>query len=288
MSWRLPGCRLPPRPPLRKSERGRILVALLFAGALGCRPAAQAAVADSSVGASQGRDTTLVDDNPIRAAFLNRYAGLERMGDGWGVLLYPKGRGRVINLLRSDLPQGSSLPVGEGLELEDRVYALLVLPGAPAESVYVIHSEGPSGDPSFYLADGRSGETTYYIQGEILVFPDSGPMMMYQRTNTEFPTVKEVRLHDGRFEETDSTRYVVGLRTIALDTLRLWRSPEDSTPTAVVMPHDSVVVVEARARDPHFRRPLLIQASSGVRGWALLPSRQCYSMAILGICYLGD
>jgi hypothetical protein len=230
----------------------------------------------------------LVDSNPIRTAFLDRYVGLEQMGDGWGVLLSPKGHTRRIDKLRGELPEGHPLHFVEGLDAEDRVLAVVALPGSAAESIYVIHSDGPSGDPSFYLADGRTGATTHYIWGEILVLPDSGPMMMYQRTNASYPVVKEVRYSAGRFEEVPVPTRPVGLRTIALDSIALWRSPTDSTVVAILAPGDSVVVVEAAGRDPNYRTQLLVQTTSGVRGWTLRGSSQCYSMPIRGICFLGD
>jgi hypothetical protein len=288
MSERHPDFRLSPRPPLRKTERGGALVAVLLIATVSCRPTPPAASTGGAATAVSVEDTLLVDSNPIRTAFLDRYVGLERMGDGWGVLLYPKNRARLIGKLRSDLPEGHPLRFVEGLDMEGRVYAIIAVPGMGTDSVYVIHTDGPSGDPGFYFADGQTGATGDVIWGEILAVPDSGPIMMYQRTNTNFPVVKEVRMSNGYFEEVPVARWEIGLRTIVLDTIKLWRSPKDSSIVATLVPGDSVVVVAAVGRVYGNGTPLLIQSSSGALGWTLRGGDQCYSMSIRGICFLGD
>lgn len=217
--------------------------------------------------------------------FIAGFPHLKRLGTGWGTILYPDEGTEVINKPRSELPPAHPLYLTNDFSAEDMVLIRHRFARAKGKEYFVVFTEGPSGDPGYYLADAASGEETPETWGEVLAIGLDGEVTMYQRTNSDFPMRKRLTIVDGAFVEGDQTRFVLGTRTIVLDSLRLFRSERDTTIVARLERGDSLVVLEAeRGRF----LSLWLRTMGGIRGFVRLPSTQCPSAVIRRFCYLGD
>ena len=172
--------------------------------------------------------------------------------------------------------------------MEERVLIRIRLPDVDGSDFFVLHTEGPSGDPGFYLVDASTGQESQVVSGEVLALPESGEFTIYQRTNTFFPKRKRVRVEGSELVEVERTRYIVDVRTVALDSLLVQRSEQDPTIVARLGSGDSVDVLEASEEVTAGGYPLWVRTSSGVRGLVKLDMPQCPQAILRGLCFLGD
>lgn len=217
--------------------------------------------------------------------FIAGFPDLKRLGTGWGTILYPAEGTEVINKPRSELPTAHPLHLINDFSAEDVVLIRHRFAGANGKEYFVVFTEGPSGDPGYYLADAASGEETPDTWGEVLAIGLDGELTVYQRTNSHFPMRRQVTIVDGAFVDGDQSRFALGTRTIALDSLRLFRSERDTTIVARLGRGDSLVVLEAE-----YRRylSLWLRTMDGTLGFVRLPSTQCPSAVIRRFCFAGD
>lgn len=233
-------------------------------------------------------DSSSWPSTSAESSFIASYPRLARVGRTSGVLLYPGTGAEVIDRLRSELPPTHAAYLGDAFGIDDRVLVRMRLPAAEGSEYFVVHTDGPSGDPGFYLVDASTGRESPVIWGEVLALPESGEFAMYQRTNTFFPKRKRVRVDGGELVEVAEPRYTVGLRTIALDSLFVVRSEQDSTIVARLGRGDSVEVLEASDESTTGRYPLWLRTASGVRGLVMLDMPQCPAALLRGLCFFGD
>lgn len=266
----------------------RVLVTLARFAA-GCAIVACAQVTSDPVDeAAEGVVTQYPDEGA--AAFIAAYPELEHIGTGIGVLLFPKGSAQIVDRLRSELPRDHQLFNVSDFEANDRVLALVQLPGTSDQSYFVVSTEGPSYDTGFYLVGTLDTAETSDVSGEILALPASGDFAVFQRRNSMFAKRQRARVESGTLVAIEQAFYHVGLRSVTLDTITLTRSAHGG-PVAARL--DIGTVVEVLATDNIERdsyMSFLVRVPAGVRGWARINvgGSQCRPTAIRGICYLGD
>ncbi len=230
---------------------------------------------------------TLMQSDTSAASFIADYSGLAKLSDG-GVLLYPSDRAEVINQLRSALPTSNPLYEADEAGTEDRILVRMRLPNESGRSYFVAFTEGPSGDPGFYLIDAETLRETGVEWGEVLALPASGEFMMFQRANTFFAKRKRIRVADSGFVEIPEARYRFVLRSIALDSSAVFRSEQDSTPIARLARGDSLTVTEVAENGSRGFYPVWIRTAKGISGLVRLPMSQCPATLIRGLCFAGD
>jgi len=277
--------------PLRAGPASRRIGALLCAALVavaGCTPRAeslpeQELIVESVV--TPVPDSLSWSEPGEPQTFIAGFPDLQRLGTGWGTILYPAEGTEVINKPRSELPPAHSLHLTNDFSAEDVVLIRHRFAGAKGKEYFVVFTYGPSGDPGYYLADAASGEETPETWGEVLAIGLDGAITVYQRTNSHFPMRRQVTIVDGAFVDSDQSRFVLGTRTIALDSLRLFRSERDTAIVARLGRGDSLVVLEAE-----YGRylSLWLRTMDGTLGFVRLPSTQCPNAVIRRFCFAGD
>lgn len=218
--------------------------------------------------------------------FLALFSGLRQTFHG--AVLYAPGRLDLIDSSRSSYPRTSPLWQDTAADyLDDRVIARVNMPGPDTRPYYLIYTGGMSGDPAFYLVRGTDGERTGWEDADVIVFPDTGDVWIYQRTNSVFPMRRRIHVADGKMEEVETAQYSIGLRTVALKQFSLRRALDDSTVVASVLAGDSVEVV-AGIDPPRSSSVLLVRTRTGSEGWVAVAGQQCNAGVIKGICFMGD
>lgn len=271
------------RPPLPLS-----LLCLIVLAAIACSQSGESARQESAPPSVtyEPQPDSLSRPSPTAAdSFIAQFPRLARLSHGWGTVLYPPEGTEVINKLRSELPPSHPLYLINDFSADDRVLLRRVLPNASGKPYFLVSSDGPSGDPEFYLADAVTGLETSGVWGEVLAISADGELTMFQRTNSDFPKRKRVLVEDGELKDAPQSRFVLNFRSIVLDSLRLERSEHDRTVVARLARGDSVVVLEAAGEGEML---LWLQTARGVRGFVRLPSSQCPRAIVRGLCYLGD
>jgi hypothetical protein len=231
-----------------------------------------------------------LDDDPSADAFRETFKALIPVGRGRDLLL-PTGKFEEIDAQRSALPRTN--PVWQAYEepddwMEDRVLAALSPELFGGSRVYVLATEGGSGDPGFRFVRADGINRSENIDGDILAIPSPGEIHLYQRTNSLFPRHRRFRLIRDSVVEVPSTQHRIGLKTVALARFRLRKSFEDSTLVAWVEVGDSVEVVEAREPGYGEDTPFLVKTAGGGLGWVRIGYWQCNLALMKGICFYGD
>jgi hypothetical protein len=240
---------------------------------------------EETIALPSGEFASLYPD-PSEEAFKTSFPGLRRAFHE--SVLFAPGRLEIVDSPRSSFPRSSPL-WQDTLEsyMDDQVVARLFMSVRDTLPYYLVHTDGMSGDPAFYLIRGSDGEEVGGGAADVIAFPDSGDVWVYQRSNAVFPMRRRIRLADGRMEEVAEDRYAVGLQTVALKAFSLRRALDDSTEVASVAGGDSIEVV-AGIDPPRSESVLLVRTRTGAEGWVRVPSQQCNLAVIKGICFLGD
>jgi len=287
---------------LRCNRRRRLVVVLALACvgfACGREPEAQhEAVVSGNEGAALRYDLPVEIDvegdswpdypDAGRRRFDSEFSMLRRLGSEWGTVYSSRSRAGVVDRLRSELAPSDPLYEITESGLDDRVLLRVPATGAPDSAYFLVHTEGMSGDPGFYTVRARDGARSTIIWGEVIALSDSGPAMLYQRTNSLFGRRRTVEIRDGMLLPVSQDLEPVALRSIVLGPMSLRRGPSDSTVVASLVRGDSVFVLEA-ARVEERGGPIFhVRTSAGIQGWVRVAGGQCPSALIRSICFYGD
>jgi hypothetical protein len=232
----------------------------------------------------------LLRADPNRAAFLREFSDLDSVGRGQGVVLVSSGTAQVVDTPRANLPAGHPLrwSEDEGHCCDDRLLVEGLRIASEGAPLSLLFTEGPSGDPGFYVVSSDGARRSDYLSGEVLALPGNGEVHIYQRTNSIFPRHRRFHFVGDSLVEIVSSVHPIGLRTVALDSLKLRRSLDDASIVARVERGDSILVVEAHDPGKGEDTPILVRASDGAEGWVRVGWYQCNSAIIRGICFDGD
>lgn len=149
---------------------------------------------------------------------------------------------------------------------------------------YVLFTEGPSADPSFYFINAENPDQYFgSLAGEELVLPGNNFAYTEGRADNDFTKRMKFKITKSGFEEVFQPFYYVGLQSYTLVPITLYKEKNEKEPIAT-LPANYAVEVILTDDITHY----LIKTPFGLLGWVTIPSSQYKSKVIEGIYFQGD
>jgi hypothetical protein len=226
-------------------------------------------------------------ESSLRAAFPT----LTFLDSGVSLVAYRSDVSAVVDRLRSELPRSHPLYLDDGFEADDRLLLETAICDSDGQAYYVVFSEGPSADPSFYFikADSSSDQPWAEVPGNTLAIPTLGAVYAANRYNNFFTKRTKYAYSPGGLHEVPQPFFFVGLKTQALKPITLYASPtEDSQVTQLPAGAEIEVLLTDDRQDDLHRTCFLVKTPFGLLGWVWVPETQYQSGLIEGISWWGD
>ncbi len=149
---------------------------------------------------------------------------------------------------------------------------------------YVLFTQGPSGDPSFYFINVKKPNKYFgNLAGEELVLPGNGFAYTKSRSNSDYLKRAKFKIAQYGFEEVFQPFYYVGLNSHTLVPVAIYKEIGKGKIIAK-LPANYEVEVLVTDNNSNY----LIKTSFGLLGWIHIPSTQYKSEIIEGISFQGD
>jgi hypothetical protein len=252
-----------------------------------CRALLACLVFSATIGCIETSSLTTYPDEGERS-FVEGFAGLSRLDAPGTTVLYEPRIARVVDSLRSSYPVSHPLYEDSESGMDDRVLLRLRLPTVPDVEYVLVHTDGMSGDPGFYLLSEQEPEQQYVELGEIIAVPQSGDIQIYQRTNSSFAKRRTLHVVNHSLTEIKPESYTINLRTVTIDSVWLQRSDVDTTLIGLILPGYLIDVLDSAEERRDGRMLYRVRNERGRVAWAWLLDSQCPTAQVRGICFVVD
>jgi len=152
---------------------------------------------------------------------------------------------------------------------------------------YLDFDEGPSADPRFFVKERENDEQGKYkiiksINGTNIFIPGNGYIYVSGHTNNMFNMRRKFLLKNDNCAEVKQPFYYVGLKTITLEPMQLYRSKEQKEIIAKLF-RNSPIEVLINSGEYY-----LLKSSFGLVGWIKIPETLIQTSPIKGLYFAGD
>ncbi|AYQ35691.1 hypothetical protein [Runella sp. SP2] len=158
-----------------------------------------------------------------------------------------------------------------------------------SDSLYVLFSHGPSEDPNFMIAT-KSGKNLGTVNGLQLFLTNSTTFYVSGHTNNLFDKRRKFQIKNDTIAEITQPFYYVGLQSVALKELTLYKDKTSKEVVATLPKGYKVEVVMAEFGRPDFEleEHFLVRTDFGLIGWLRLNKNEPWESYIKGLFFAGD
>lgn len=224
-------------------------------------------------------------------SLLRGFSKLSILKSGDAILAYNAITSKVINKKRSELKKSHPLFMyDDALESKDKLLLQTTLGKNESNKYYVAFTEGPSGDPAFYLIKQESPNKVWAeLSGTALVLPSNDYVYIANRFNNTFTQRKKYSYLQTGLTQINQPYYYVGLKTQTLKPVTLY-ADQGETKVVAKLPKKSKIeiLLTDGKRDKQYRTSFLAATPFGLVGWIWVSQSQYFSNEVEGISYWGD
>jgi len=197
---------------------------------------------------------------------------------------------KVINKKRSELGNSHPLFIDDALESDDIVLLQTRLSEKDPQTFYILYTEGPSADPSFYFVKSSApSEIWADLPGTALALPGNGSVYVANRFNETFTRRTKYTYSASGLTQVSQPYFYVGLKTRTLTPLTLYAKPNEAQIVAQLPKGSEIeVLLTDGGHDKKNRTSFLAATPFGLVGWVWITSSQYFSSEVEGISYWGD
>jgi hypothetical protein len=157
------------------------------------------------------------------------------------------------------------------------------------DSLYVLFSHGPSEDPNFTVST-KAGKEIGSINGLEFYLTNSSTFYVNGHTNNLFNKKRKFEIRKDTVVEVAQPFYYVGLQSITLKDIVLYKDKTGSETVASLPKGYKVEVVLAEYGKPDFELEthFLVKTDYGLMGWLRLTNNESSDKVIKGLFFAGD